>query len=146
MKRRLHRMPGRLRYERAPDVCIVVRMILGAGVLDYIDPERIHCVRSWGSTSRAIARIYGLPKAWIVALGWNPGYVIEVLSEKYDMLPAREKVRVLIHELLHVPKTMGGGLRPHGRLVNERRVRSVERELARRGVLAEILEYLDSQD
>ncbi len=137
-------MPGRLRYERAPDICRIIELIVGSGVLPHIDPGRIHCVRSWGSTSRAIARIYGLPRAWITALGWNPGYVVEVISEKFDSLPAREKLRVIIHELLHVPKTMGGGLRPHGRLVNERRVKSIERDLARRGVLGEILELIES--
>jgi len=105
---------GRVRYEVAEDVCEAIRVILGAGVFPHVDPERVRCVRSWGSRGRAVARIYGLPRPWIVA-GLEPGYVIEVVSEAFDVLPCREKVRVLVHELAHIPSTFSGALRPHRR-------------------------------
>ncbi len=134
----------RIRYEPAPDVCRVIPLIVESAPqsLSHVDPGLVRCVRSWGSSSRAIARIYGMPRAWIAALGWNPGYVIEVLHEKYDRLPPERKLEVLVHELLHIPKGMGGGLRPHGRLVNSRRVRMVIREIRSRGTLRSILEEL----
>ena len=134
-------MGRRVKYAPAPDVCRAVRIIVsGLEEFGYIDLSRVHCVRSWGSRSLAIARIYGLPRAWIVALGVNPGYVIEVISERFDPLPGREKVAVLIHELLHIPRSFSGGLRPHGKLVNNRRVTSLLRLLGERGLLGEAIQ------
>ena len=133
---------GRVEYRIAFDICEAIRIIIREAGLSYIDPERIHCVRSNGSRSRAIARIYGLPRAWIVALGWNPGYVIEVISEKFDKLSGGEKVKVLIHELLHIPRTFSGGLRPHGTHVNSREVSRIFRVLQDRGVINSILEVI----
>jgi len=121
-------MMPRLRYEQARDVCCIVHEILGQGLFPYIDPTRIHCVRSHGSQSRAIARIHGLTGAWIAA-GLQPGYVIEVIAEHYDHLPFEDKVKVVIHELLHIPTTFSGALRPHGKHVNSRRVSRLARKL-----------------
>ena len=118
----------RVRYELAPDVCDAVKAILESGVLPHIDPKRIYCVRSRGSKGKAVARIYGMPGPWVAVLRENPGYVIEVVSEKFDGLDAEEKLRILLHELLHIPRTFSGALRPHGRLVNAK----AERELLAR--------------
>lgn len=120
----------RVRYELAPDVCEAVRAILESGILPHIDPERVYCVRSRGSRGRAAARIYGTPGPWVAVMGRNPGYVIEVVSEKFDKLPPREKLEILIHELLHIPKTFSGALRPHGKLVNGRKVAWLVRRLS----------------
>ncbi|MCE4600045.1 MAG: metallopeptidase [Desulfurococcales archaeon] len=127
----------RVRYERADDVCEAIKLILSMGLLPHIDPSRIHCVRSRGSSTRVVARIYGLPRPWIVA-GLEPGYVIEVVSERFDSLDCRGKLKTLLHELLHIPKTFSGALRPHGRYVNSRvvgalyrRVRGLEGEVCR---------------
>ncbi len=47
-------------------------------------------------------------------------YIIEVIGEKYDRLDMVGKVKIIIHELLHIPKRFSGGLRPHGKYVNNR--------------------------
>jgi len=119
---------SRIRYEVYPQACRVIARLVESLDLSHIDPSRIHCVRSVGARTRAIARIYGLPRPWIVA-GCEPGYVIEVVSEKFDALPCEEKIKTLIHELLHIPRGFSGGLRPHGRLVNGRRVYQLYRRL-----------------
>lgn len=49
-------------------------------------------------------------------------YAIEVISERFDDLPAAEQEKVLIHELLHIPKSFGGGFRHHKDWVTKRRV------------------------
>jgi predicted metallopeptidase len=55
-----------------------------------------------------------LPDIWQKALSVGTFYIIEVLSQHYDKLSEEEKEKVIIHELLHVPKTFSGALRPHG--------------------------------
>lgn len=81
--------------------------------LPYIDKKRLAFIRSHGSSSRARARIWAFPTIWQTALGIEPHYVIEVLAEKFDRLSSQDKTRVIIHELLHIPRTFSGALRPH---------------------------------
>ncbi|MBI3887746.1 hypothetical protein HY310_01620 [Candidatus Microgenomates bacterium] len=72
-------------------------------------------MRGFGSTSRAIARIWSLPKPWQIALKIEPQYVIEVIAERFDKLSEDEKDKTLFHELTHIPKTFSGALVPHKR-------------------------------
>lgn len=84
--------------------------------LNYIRPERIRVVRSKGSHSiGTVARIHGLPKCIQVGLGLEPSYVVEVIDEKFNSLNKQQKIRVLIHELLHIPNNFGGGVLSHAR-------------------------------
>ena len=78
-----------------------------------MDIPGIYCFRSNNSTSRAYARIWGLSKIWQLALKHKPGYVIEVLAQRFDKLSEREQDRVLLHELAHIPKNFSGSLLPH---------------------------------
>lgn len=71
------------------------------------------CYRSFGAKTRACARIWGLGRIWQQALDLTPAYVIEVIDEKFSKLTGRQKDHVLIHELLHIPKTFSGALVPH---------------------------------
>jgi predicted metallopeptidase len=105
--------------------------------LEYVDSQRLFCFRSFGSKSRARARIWSLPTVWQQALNEKPGYVIEVLSEKFDNLSYDEQTKILIHELLHIPKTFSGALRPHrGRYVkvNDRVVEKLFKEYIKNNV------------
>lgn len=54
-----------------------------------------------------------MPKVFQKALNIKPAYVIEVLSRHYDKLDGDSKKKVLIHELLHIPKNFSGALAPH---------------------------------
>ncbi len=81
--------------------------------LPYIDKDKIHCYRTTGSKTRAYARTWAFPKIFQRALGVEPAYVIEVLSKHYDKLDQDAKMKVLIHELLHIPKNFSGALLPH---------------------------------
>ena len=40
-------------------------------------------------------------------------HVIEVLSHHFDHLSDDDKTRVIIHELMHIPKNFSGALVPH---------------------------------
>jgi len=79
----------------------------------HINLKCIVCYRSRGSSSRARARIWSFPKVWQMALKLPPHYIIEVIGERYDRLAPEEKIRTLIHELMHIPLNFSGSLLPH---------------------------------
>ena len=100
----------------------VERIVLGLG-FSHVKADNVVCFRSFGSKSRAVARIWSLPKIWQMALNKDPYYCLEVISEKFDRLPDEEKEKVLIHELLHIPKNFSGSLLSHnhnGRKINRK--------------------------
>ena len=90
-----------------------LRKIIGVLRFTHVDPSRIFCVRGYGSTSEAWARIWGLPTLWQQVLGIRPAYVVEIIEPEFSRLPADEQDRILIHELLHIPRTFSGAIRPH---------------------------------
>ncbi|PIS15045.1 metallopeptidase [Candidatus Shapirobacteria bacterium CG09_land_8_20_14_0_10_38_17] len=102
-----------MEFKKADDIKQSVVKIIRKLKLSYVKKENIFCYRSLNSHSRAIARIWSLPRLWQDALGILPYYIIEVLSEKFDHLSEEQKTKVLIHELLHIPKTFSGALLPH---------------------------------
>ncbi|MCX8205784.1 MAG: putative metallopeptidase [Candidatus Micrarchaeota archaeon] len=106
---------AKVRYEKAPDVDRIVQAVMArfAGKLAHINQFRVLCVRSYGSQARAYARIWSMPQVWKTALEIDAFYVIEVLHEHFDKLPAEQKERTILHELLHIPKTFSGALLPH---------------------------------
>jgi predicted metallopeptidase len=111
-----------INYESAEDISLRVRDIVKSLNLRHVDLERVACVRSRGSRSRyIIARCHVLNRIFQKALGIRAHYIIEVVSEKFDRLDVEEQTRVLIHEILHIPKSFGGGFKHHD-YVNRRTV------------------------
>lgn len=102
-----------MKAEHAPDVQSKLEEILAHIDFKHVNEYRIIAMRSSGSKANAFARIWNLPKIWQKALGVQAYYVIEVLSEQFDELNEEQKEKVLIHELLHIPKTFSGALVPH---------------------------------
>jgi predicted metallopeptidase len=120
----------RFRYERAPDVQQLLVVIIDRLNFSRIPKNRVYCYRSYGSKSRnTIARVHSLPRIWQQALSEPAYYAVEVLAEQYDRLPSSEKEKTLIHELLHIPKSFGGGFRHHKNWVTRRRVESLHQAL-----------------
>ena len=110
-------------YERAPDVSELLSRIVEKLGFSHIPRNRVYCYRSYGSKAgNTIARVHSLPKIWQQALSEPAYYAIEVLSEQYDSLSLEEKEKTLIHELLHIPRSFGGGFRHHKNWVTRRRV------------------------
>jgi len=90
-------------------MCEIVRR-LG---LSHIDCNRVVCVRSSGSkTKRVIARCHALPKIMQLAMEVKAHYAIEFL-ERFEKLSKADQDMTIIHELMHIPKTFGGGFRHH---------------------------------
>ncbi len=119
-----------IRYIEAYDVKELVERIVAKLDFTHIDLNGIYCFRSTGSKSkRTIARIHSLGKLWQKALNKHSSYLIEVISERYDKLSREQKEKVIIHELLHIPKGFAGGFRPHRRHITKRKIESLHLKL-----------------
>lgn len=112
-----------MRYETDSEIQAVAGDIIAKLNLGHIRTEKLVFLRSHGSKSRrTIARIHGLPKIMQVAMSIKALYVIEIISENFDRLEHDEKIKTIIHELMHIPKCFGGGFRNHRNYVTRRNV------------------------
>jgi len=120
-----------MKYEFAPDLQLIAEEVCRF-LFPHVQASRIKCFRSYGSSSRrTIARCHTLGKLMQRAMGVRAFYAIEFLSERFDKLPEHEKVKTVIHELMHIPKTFGGGFRHHN-FVTERNVNKMYKEYKKR--------------
>lgn len=103
-----------------------VRKLADSEEFGHILGRRIFCFRTEGSKSRAYARIWAFPKIFQTVLEIEPAYVIEVINKYYNRLDYEEQTKVLIHELLHIPRNFSGSLLPH-KYGNKRIDKEVER-------------------
>lgn len=102
-----------MKYEEAPDLKERMDDIVKSLGMDHIDLDRIGCLRSYGSsTRRTIARVHALGKVMQKAMKSPAFYAIEFL-ERFNKMSKQDQDKVIIHELMHVPKTFGGGFRQH---------------------------------
>lgn len=100
-----------------------IKEIISTLELRHIDPERVKILRSRGSKSRrTLARIHTVPKIMQKALEIQAHYVIELITENYNRLSHEDQEKTLIHELMHIPHTFGGGFRHHKPFVTRRTV------------------------
>jgi len=102
-----------MNFQKAPDIQAKLNWLLEHLDMPHVDGGRIIAYRSTKSSARAYARIWSLPRIWQDALEIKAHYVIEVLSEKFDSLNEERQLKVLIHELMHIPKSFSGALVPH---------------------------------
>ena len=102
-----------MKYEFAPD--IQQKMEDFSKVLfPHVKIERVKCFRSHGSSSRnTIARCHTIGKLMQKAMDVKAFYALEFLSKRFDKLSEEDQDKTIIHELMHIPKTFGGGFRQH---------------------------------
>ena len=91
----------------------------------HVIPEKLSVIRSIGTkTKRTIARIHVLGKVMMLGMGHKKSfYVIELISEKFDKQTPDAQIETIIHELMHIPHSFGGGFRNHKQYVTGRQVR-----------------------
>ena len=106
-----------IKYYRNRKMERLVYMIIDKLNLSYIKKDKLYVVISIGSKTRACARIYGMPRIFSY-IGIGPAYVIELISECIVKLPCVEVVKLILHELMHIPLTFSGALRPHGKFTS----------------------------
>ena len=102
-----------MKYIEALDLQGRMSEIVRVVEMDHVDVSRVKCLRSFGSKSRGtIARCHALGKMMQKAMGSKAFYAIEFL-ERFDKLSKKDQDKVIIHELMHIPKSFGGGFRHH---------------------------------
>jgi predicted metallopeptidase len=93
-----------MKYEPAPDIQKIAEEISGM-LFPHVKIERVKCFRSYGSSTRGtIARCHALGKIMQKAIGIRAYYALEFLSERFDKLSEENKIKTIIHELMHIPK------------------------------------------
>ncbi|PJE63025.1 metallopeptidase [Candidatus Roizmanbacteria bacterium CG10_big_fil_rev_8_21_14_0_10_39_6] len=102
-----------MHYTLAPEIKKTIVYLVQKLAMNYISVDQIYCIRSTDSKTRAIARIWGMPKLFNEVVGIKPSYIIEVISERFDRQSDEEQIKTLIHELMHIPKTFSGSLLSH---------------------------------
>lgn len=121
-----------MKYERAPEIKKTVNLLVEQLGFTHIDTSRIHCIRSLDAKTRAYARIWGMSRLFFEVAGMPPNYIIEVVAKRFDKLSEREKIKTLIHELMHIPKTFSGALLSHRgphHAINDREVERIIRKI-----------------
>ena len=120
-----------IKYELAEDIMrrlFDITKVLG---MEHVRLSGVYAIRSHGSgSSRTIARCHALSKIWQLALQIKAVYLIEVISEKFDRMSSSEQDKVLIHELMHIPLSFGGGFKHHD-FVTHRNVDKIYEHYAR---------------
>ncbi len=102
-----------MKYEFAEDIQKIAEDV-SKRLFSHVKVDRIKCFRSFGTSSRyTIARCHALEKLMQKALGVKAVYALEFLSERFDKLSKEEQLKVIIHELMHIPHTFGGGFKHH---------------------------------
>jgi predicted metallopeptidase len=116
-----------MKYEFAEDLQKKAEEI-STMLFPHVDLSHLRCFRSYGTSSRGtIARCHALNKIMQKAIGIKAVYVLEFLSERFDRMDEEEQIKVIIHELMHIPKTFGGGFIHHN-FVTERAVNKIYQE------------------
>jgi predicted metallopeptidase len=120
-----------MKYEFADDLQRIAEEI-SEMLFPHIDLSNVKCFRSSGTSSkRTIARCHALNKIMQKAIGIKAVYVLEFLIERFERLNEEDKIKVVIHELMHIPKSFGGGFKHHD-FVTERNVNKFYKEYKKR--------------
>jgi len=102
-----------MKYEPAPDIQRIADEI-SRWLFPHVKVERVRCFRSYGSSSRGtVARCHTIGKLMQKTIGVPAYYGLEFISKRFDKMDKEEQIKVIIHELMHIPATFGGGFRHH---------------------------------
>ncbi|MDD4353321.1 MAG: putative metallopeptidase [Candidatus Nanoarchaeia archaeon] len=116
-----------LKFQRAIVEEAIMKDIVEKLGWNYLNTDQIRCVFSKNtSTSRVIGRIWSTPRIFSEVFETKPMYVIELIDKRYSNLSDKDKVKVIIHELLHIPKTFSGALSPHKNMAKTLNCKTVD--------------------
>jgi len=102
-----------MKYDYAFDLQLIAEDVSWR-MFPHVKRDRIKCFRSKGSSTRnTVARCHALGKIMQLGMAVDAFYALEFLSEKFSKFSEVEQVKVVIHELMHIPETFGGGFKHH---------------------------------
>ncbi len=102
-----------MKYEEAEDLQEIADEV-SRMLFPHVVIERVKCFRSYGSSAKGtIARCHALGKLMQKAIGVKAYYALEFICPRFDKQSKEDQVKTIIHELMHVPKTFGGGFKHH---------------------------------
>ncbi|MEA3399458.1 MAG: putative metallopeptidase [Patescibacteria group bacterium] len=108
-----------MKYEYAFDLQRIAEDVCNL-MFPHVKIDRIKCFRSYGSsTKRTVARCHALGKLMQKAMAVDAFYSIEFLMPIFEKQSKAEQIKTIIHELMHIPKTFGGGFRHHDFVTEE---------------------------
>lgn len=108
-----------MKYEFAPDIQAKAEEISRI-LFPHVQIDSVKCFRSYGTNSKlTIARCHSIGKVLQKALDRKAFYVLEFLSERFDKFDEEEKIKIIMHELMHIPKAFGGGFKHHDFVCNK---------------------------
>lgn len=119
-----------MKYAPAPEIKKHIEQLVKALNFTHVKTAQVHCIRSFDAKTRAIARIWGMSRLFKEVAGIDPHYIIEVNAKRFDKQSEREKIKTLIHELMHIPKNFSGSLLSHRgphHSINDREVEKILR-------------------
>jgi len=120
-----------MRYEFAPDIQRIAEE-MSRMLFPHVKMSRVMCFRSYGTSSRnTVARCHALGKLMQKAMGTEAFYSLEFLSERFDKMSQEDQIKTILHELMHIPKTFGGGFKHHD-FVTDRNINMFYKEYTRR--------------
>ena len=120
-----------MKYKIDPEIKRQVDDLIEKLNFTHIKKERVHCIRSFDAKTHAYARIWGMSRLFKEVAGILPHYIIEVNDRYFSKLSEREKMKTLVHELMHIPKTFSGALLSHRGRYHQINNRTVEKLLNR---------------
>ena len=115
-----------MKYEFAEDIQRKAEKIARV-LFPHVKLGYFKSIRSYGSKSNAIARCHALGKVMQKAMGVKAFYALEFIAERFDKMSEENQVKTIIHELMHIPKSFGGGFKHHD-YVTERNVNKLYQE------------------
>ncbi len=119
-----------MKYIPAPEWTQKTQELIARLEMKHVLVDRVVCFKSEGSQSRrTIARIHTMPKIIQLGLQQPAFYAIELISERFDKQSEEEKIKTLIHELMHIPHSFNGGFRMHKPFVTHAKVDAMYRKL-----------------
>lgn len=96
-----------LKYDYSESLQVLAEDI-SRRLFPYVLTSRIKCLRSEGVESSVFARCHTLSSMMCVAMDCKPLYVFEFIREKFDVLTTEKKVKIVISQLMNIPRSFNG--------------------------------------